>query len=309
VSIAESLTAALVGTAAGSERETADWRTYLRLDAHQHFWKFDPQQYAWITEQMTVLRRDFLPSDLDPLLHAAGLDGSVAVQARQSLEETRWLLELSDQFYVIKAVVGWVDLRSQALMDELDLFSRHSKFRGVRHVLQDEQDDEFMLRPEFLRGIEALQRYRLTYDLLLFPRHLPIAASLVRRFPQQPFVLDHLGKPAIRSATISPWAQQLRELARSGNVWCKLSGMVTEAVWRQWRPSDFTPYLDVALDAFGPGRVMIGSDWPVCLLSGEYCQVIEAVAKYAEQFSIEERQALLGENCASFYGIGEARSL
>jgi L-fuconolactonase len=277
----------------------------LRLDAHQHFWKFDPLQFKWITDDMAALRRDFFPADLRPLLRSAGFDGSIAVQARQSLEETDWLLELSDEFDFIKAVVGWVDLQSPRLMDQLEQFSRHRKFRGVRHVLQDEADDEFMLRADFLRGIEALAQFELTYDLLLFPRHVPIAAGFVRRFPQQRFVLDHLGKPAIRFGTISPWADHLRDLAKSENVWCKLSGMVTEAAWKRWQPSDFTPYLDVVLDAFGPDRVMVGSDWPVCNVSGEYEQTNEIVVRYVEQFSMHEREAILGANCARFYGASE----
>jgi len=280
----------------------------LHLDAHQHFWRFDPNQFGWITDEMAALQRDFLPGDLHPLLGTAGFDGSIAVQARQSLDETRWLLDLSDEFDFIKAVVGWVDLQSPALIDQLELFSRHSKFRGVRHVVQDEIDDNFMLRPDFLRGIGALQRFRLTYDLLLFPRHLATATNLVRRFPQQPFVLDHLGKPEIRSKAISTWAGKLRDLAKSGNVWCKLSGMVTEASWGQWRASDFTPYLDVVLDAFGSNRVMVGSDWPVCTLSGGYMQVMEIVVRYVEQLSEAERQAILGENCACFYQLGSSQN-
>lgn len=275
----------------------------MRLDAHQHFWKFDPNQFGWITDEMAALQRDFLPADLHPFLRAAGFDGSIAVQARQSLEETRWLLDLSDEFGFIKGVVGWVDLQSPAVIDQLELFSHHSKFRGVRHVVQDEIDDDFMLRPDFLRGIGALQRFQLTYNLLLFPRHLATATSLVHRFPEQPFVLDHLGKPEIRSKAISTWAGTVRDLARSGNVWCKLSGMVTEASWGQWRASDFTPYLDVVLDAFGSNRVMVGSDWPVCTLSGGYVQVMEIVARYIEQLSDAQRQAILGGNCACFYQI------
>jgi len=256
-----------------------------------------------MTEQMGALKHDYQPRDLKPLLESIGFDGCIAVQARQNLEETRWLLELTEEHTFIKGVVGWVDLCSEDVRDQLHTFTRHSKLVGVRHVLQDEPDDHFMLRPEFRRGLAQLRRFHLTYDLLLYPRHLKAATQLVKEFPEQPFVLDHIAKPAIAEGLLSPWKSDLLELAKLPNVSCKLSGMVTEAKWKQWRPQDFTLYLDIVLGAFGWGRVMIGSDWPVCLLSGEYEPVMQVVIDYVRKFSMEAQAAILGENCASFYKI------
>ena len=275
----------------------------MRLDAHQHFWHYDPAGYAWIANNMGVLKRDFLPGDLEPLLAGIKFDGSIVVQARQNLEETRWLLALAEQHAFIKGVVGWVDLRSDRLPAQLERFACHPKLVGVRHVVHDEADDNFMLRAEFRHGIAQLSDFNLTYDLLLFPKHLPIAVQLVREFPKQPFVLDHIAKPHIAEGPISPWHEDLRALADFPNVFCKLSGMVTEAKWNDWRPGDFHRYLDVVLDAFGPGRVMIGSDWPVCTLSGDYGAVMKLVIEYLQTLSITDQAAILGDNCARFYQI------
>jgi L-fuconolactonase len=252
---------------------------------------------------MGVLKRDFLPGDLEPLLAGIKFDGSIVVQARQNLEETRWLLALAEQHAFIKGVVGWVDLRSDRLPAQLERFACHPKLVGVRHVVHDEADDNFMLRAEFRHGIAQLSDFNLTYDLLLFPKHLPIAVQLVREFPKQPFVLDHIAKPHIAEGRISPWHEDLRALADFPNVFCKLSGMVTEAKWNDWRPGDFHRYLDVVLDAFGPGRVMIGSDWPVCTLSGDYGAVMKLVIEYLQTLSITDQAAILGDNCARFYQI------
>jgi L-fuconolactonase len=275
----------------------------MRLDSHQHFWKYSPVDYSWISDRHAVLKRDFLPSDLQPLLGALGFDGSVTVQARQSLEETRWLLELAEQHAFIKGVVGWVDLRSEQLREQLETFAPHPKLVGVRHVVHDEPDDQFMLLPEFRRGIAQLQEYGLTYDLLLFPRHLPVAVELVREFPAQPFVLDHIAKPGIAGGLVSPWREDLQELAQFPNVFCKLSGMVTEAKWNGWRPEDFYPYLDVVFEAFGPKRLMIGSDWPVCTVAGEYQRVMHIVIDHLKKFPEQVQAEVLGENCALFYRI------
>jgi L-fuconolactonase len=276
-----------------------------RLDAHQHFWKYSPVDYGWINDEMAALKRDFLPCDLGPLLAASGFDGCVAVQARQSLEETRWLLELAEQNDFIKGVVGWVDLCSVELPEQFERFARHPKLVGVRHVVQDEPDDEFILRTEFRRGIARLAEFGLAYDLLIHPRHLPIAAKLVREFPKQRFVLDHIAKPAIANGLMQPWKRGLRELAKFENVHCKLSGMVTEARWRQWSAKDFKPYLDVVFEAFGAERLMMGSDWPVCTLSGDYADVMAIVLKWMETIPTAARDGVLGLNCARFYGIGE----
>ena len=257
-----------------------------------------------MTDKMAILKRAFLPHDLQPLLAGIHFDGCVAVQARQNLEETRWLLELSDQYDFIKGVVGWVDLRSEDLGHQLQRFAAHPKLVGVRHIVHDEPDDNFMLRPDFRRGIARLKEFDLTYDLLLFPQHLKVAVKLVEEFPEQPFVLDHLAKPKIAEQLFSPWQEDLHQLAKLPNVTCKLSAMVTEAKWNQWRPSDFHRYLDITYAAFGWSRLMIGSDWPVCTLAGEYEPVMKIVIDYVQQFPAETQAAILGDNCARFYRIG-----
>jgi len=258
-----------------------------------------------MTSDMEVLRRDYLPDELEPLLKAIGFDGTIAVQARQMLEETEWLLKLADERDFIKGVVGWVDLRSPELHGQLERYAKHPKLAGVRHVLHDEPDDRFMLLPEFRRGIAQLREFGLTYDLLLFPKHLPIAVELVAEFPSQPFVLDHIAKPVIREGQLSPWREDLMRLAQFPNVLCKLSGMVTEAKWKQWRPEDFHRYLDIVVEAFGADRVMTGSDWPVCTLSGDYVSTMNLVIDYVRQFPAEVREGILGGNCARFYGINQ----
>jgi len=248
-------------------------------------------------DRMTVLKRDYLPAELQPLLAVVQFDGTIAVQARQNLEETRWLLELADQHEFIKGVVGWVDLRAPELRQQLAAFP---KLVGVRHLVHDEPDDEFMLRPDFRRGIALLREFGLRYDLLLFPRHLPVAVKLVAEFPEQLFVLDHIAKPRIADGLYSPWQEDLRRLAEFPNVFCKLSGLVTEAKWKQWRPGDFHRYLDIVFEAFGPDRLMIGSDWPVCTLSGDYVATMNVVINYLPAAA---RAGILGGNCARFYKL------
>lgn len=275
----------------------------MRLDAHQHFWKYNPAEYDWINGEMAVLRRNFLPQDLAPLLASEGFDGSVAVQARQSLEETRWLLELAAHNQIIKGVVGWLDLRSPELPAQLHQFAQNPKLVGVRHIVQGEPDDEFMLRPEFRRGIASLRDFNLTYDILIYPRQLPAAIKLVREFPDQRFVLDHIAKPPIAEGRVTPWDRGIQELAQSTNVWCKLSGMVTEARWEAWKPVDFRPYLDVVLNTFGPARLMIGSDWPVCTVSATYHRTMELVSSFICTLTSNEQESILGGNCANFYGL------
>ncbi|HEX3134461.1 MAG TPA: amidohydrolase family protein [Planctomycetota bacterium] len=277
----------------------------MRLDSHQHFWRYSAKQYPWMKPEWPI-RRDFLPPDLAPLLKKAGLDGSIAVHARQSLPENDFLLRLADIHpQVVRGVVGWVDLRSEQVDEQLRAFAAHSRAVGVRHVVQDEPDDDFMLRPEFVRGIGRLKQFDLTYDLLIFPKQLPAAIRLVEKFPDQPFVLDHLAKPAIRDGALSPWREQLRELARFPNVSCKVSGMVTEAKWVGWRMDDFRPYLDVAVEAFGIDRLMYGSDWPVALLAGTYAQVHGLVQAYIPP---QHHAAFFGETAAKFYGISAEQS-
>ena len=274
----------------------------MRLDAHQHFWIYSPADYPWIQADWP-LRRDFLPVDLAPLLQASGLDGSVAVQARQSLEESRWLLELADASPFIKGVVGWVDLRAPAVEEQLGRLAAHPKFVGVRHVVQDEPDDRFMLGADFLRGIGKLKEFGLTYDLLVYPRQLPAAIELARAFPEQAFVLDHLAKPLIREGRLSPWREQIRELAALPNVMCKVSGLVTEARWKAWDAGDFLPFLDVAFQAFGPDRLMYGSDWPVALLSANYHQVLTLVREHVALHDKNLETKMFGLNAARFYRL------
>jgi L-fuconolactonase len=275
----------------------------MRLDAHQHFWRYNQREYPWIGCGMESLRRDFLPDDLLPLLQSIGLDGSIAVQARQSVEETAWLLELADQNAFIRGIVGWVNLSGPKLGQQLQRFAVHKKFCGVRHVIHDEPDDLFMLREDFRRGIGLLAELDLAYDLLLFPGHLRTAADLVARFPRQRFVLDHIAKPHIKYGVMEPWVEGIRRLAGYPNVACKISGMVTEADWSGWKPVDFTPYLDVVFEAFGVDRVMIGSDWPVCTVSAPYHRVMSIAMDYIRQLSDHEQKMVLEQNAPAFYRI------
>jgi L-fuconolactonase len=274
----------------------------MRIDAHQHFWTYDREDYEWIPAGSPLVH-DFLPEDLERELDACGLDGCVAVQARQSLEESRWLLKLAEQAPRIRGVVGWVDLRSPQVEQQLEELAPHPRFVGVRHVVQDEPDDNFMLGAEFQRGIGLLQQYDLTYDILIYPKQLPAALRLAGNFPEQPFVLDHLAKPLIKDAVIEPWASMMRDLAKHPNVYCKVSGMVTEARLHGWEPKDFVPYLDVVLQAFGPERLMYGSDWPVALLAGSYQQVYRLAAEYFEPLGPATLAAVFGDNAARFYGL------
>ncbi len=272
----------------------------MKLDSHQHFWRYDEAQYPWIPKG-SPLQRDWMPGDLLPLLAHSGLEGSIAVQARQTVEESRWLLELADRHPLIQGVVGWVDLRSERVAEPLADLAQHPKFVGVRHIVQDEPDNDFMLRPDFLRGISRLKQFGLTYDILIFPRQLPAAIELVKRFTEQPFVLDHIAKPFIRDGSLSPWREQIRELAQAPNLLCKVSGMVTEANWQGWKAEDFKPYLDVVFETFTVERLMYGSDWPVCLLAGSYAQVFGLVDDYARQLPAAAREGFFGGNAQRFY--------
>ena len=275
----------------------------MRIDAHQHFWQYNSEEYSWIDDAMSILRRDFLPPDLKPELDAAGFDACIAVQARQTLAETRWLLALADKNPFIAGVVGWVDLRVENVREQLANFARNPKLVGVRHVVQGEPDDRFLLRPDFLRGIAALEEFHLAYDILIYPRHLPVAIEFVQRFPRQRFVLDHLAKPFIKAQTTEPWAKHIRELAKFPNVFCKISGMVTEADWKSWRPRDFSPYLETVLESFAPDRVMIGSDWPVCKVAGTYRHVMSLVIDFLADYPEDERNKILGGTAQQFWRL------
>ena len=275
----------------------------MRIDAHQHFWRYDQREYGWIDDSMAALRRDFLPADLKPELERNGFQGCVAVQVRQSLEETRWLLELAERNPFIPGVVGWVDLRSPQLRLQLASFAKNSKLVGVRHIVQSEPDERFLLQPDFLRGIAMLEEFGLAYDILIYTKHLQVAAEFVARFPRQRFVLDHLAKPPIKSGAVDTWARGIRELASHPSVCAKVSGLVTEADWQAWKPEDMRPYLDVAFECFGPRRLMIGSDWPVCTVAGSYSRVMDVVKDYIGKYAEEDREAVLGGNAATFWRL------
>jgi L-fuconolactonase len=273
-----------------------------RIDAHQHFWHFEPERDGWITDEMALLRRDYLPEDLAPLLAEQSIDGTVAVQADQSEQETELLLGLAERQPFIKGVVGWVDLRAADLGARLEHFCTFPLFRGVRHIAQAEADD-FLAREDVVRGISRLGELGLTYDILVYAHQLPAALTLVERLPDQPFAVDHCAKPRIRDRALEPWAMHMRKLARHSNAYCKVSGLITEASWERWRPEDIRPYLDVVFEAFGANRLMFGSDWPVCLLAGSYGRVTELIDRYNEQLSAHERTEVFGGTAVRFYGL------
>lgn len=275
----------------------------MKIDSHQHFWHFIEKDFGWMNDHMQAIKKDQLPEDFASELHAVGFDGSVAVQARQSLEETNWLLKLAGSIDFIKGVIGWVDLQGAGIEKQLEYYSKFSKLVGIRHVVHDEPKNDFILQSDFLRGIKLLQKYSLAYDLLVFPKHLPNVIKVVEQFPEQIFILDHLAKPMIKNSVISPWKEDIQCLAKYPNVFCKVSGMVTEADWNQWKPDDFTPYIDVVFNAFGCNRIMIGSDWPVCKLTGSYHQVLNIVLSYIENFTEKDKGMVLGGTACKAYKI------
>lgn len=259
------------------------------LDAHHHLWRYDPREYAWIGDGMDVLKRDFLVEHLRPLMADNGIEGLVTVQATQTVRETEWLLDLAGRHDEIRGVVGWVPLVEPGVAATIERLAANPRLRGVRHVLQDEPDDGFALREDFNRGLAQLRPLHLTYDILIYERHLPQAIALVDRHPNQVFVLDHVAKPRIRDRALSPWRERIRDLARREHVYCKISGMATEADWTTWTDADLAPYLDVVLEAFGPRRLMFGSDWPVLLLAAEYGQWAGSVRRAIAPLSADER--------------------
>ncbi len=275
----------------------------MTIDSHQHFWTFDPIRDSWITDDMSVIQRNFYPDDLKPILIQNGIDGCVAVQADQSLVETAFLLDLAAKNDFVKAVVGWIDLQADDIEEQLSELNSVKKLAGFRHVLQAEPDVEYMLRPNFLRGIAKLQKYGFTYDILIFPKHLTTAQKLVAQFPDQPFVLDHIAKPYIKAGLIDEWKRDIQSLAKFENLQCKVSGIITEADWKNWTYKLIKPYLDVVFEAFGIDRIMFGSDWPVCLVAGDYAQVKGIVETYTEDFSDSEKNKVFGENATKFYSM------
>jgi len=275
----------------------------MKIDSHQHFWRYDAVRDAWITDSMAVLKRDFLPEQLAPELSANGMDASIAVQADQSENETTFLLGLAEENPRIAGVVGWVDLRSTDVGQRLEHFSHFPKLRGFRHIAQSEPDDRFLVQEQFVAGVAQLRTFGFTYDILIYPKQLPAAIELAARLPEQRFVVDHLAKPEIKGTKTAPWAAQIKNIAQNKNVFCKLSGLVTEADWKRWKADDFKPYLDVIFEAFSPERLMFGSDWPVCLLAATYRQVKQLIADYVEGFSRSDQQNIFGGNAIRFYGI------
>lgn len=275
----------------------------MKIDSHQHFWNYHPIKDAWISDAMKVIQQDFMPADLLPLLQKNDIDGCIAVQADQSETETRFLLQLAQDNDFIMGVVGWVDFRSNDIEERLQYFSQFEKLKGFRHIVQGESEDDFLLRADFCNGLAQLEKYNFTYDLLILPKHLSVATEFVKRFPKQNFVIDHLAKPNFKEANFTNWENGIRELATYKNVFCKLSGMVTEADWENWKAEDFNYCLDVLVGNFGIERLMFGSDWPVSLLAASYEQSSAIVKNYFSKFSEEEQHKIWGGNAIKFYNL------
>jgi L-fuconolactonase len=275
----------------------------MKIDSHQHFWIYNPIRDSWIDESMKVLRRNFFPEDLYPIIKEQNIDGTIAVQADQSEDETNFLLKLAEENDWIVGVVGWIDLMGNDIEQRLEHFSSLKKLKGFRHIVQAEPDNNFMLNEKFQNGISRLKHFNFTYDILVFPHQLPAAIKLSEKHPEQKFILDHIAKPFIKKNEIEPWASEIRELARNKNVFCKISGIVTEADHKNWKPEDIYPYLDVVFESFGYDRLLFGSDWPVCLLAGTYKQVINLIEEYTRNISPEEKEKIFGMNARLFYNI------
>ena len=274
----------------------------MRVDAHQHFWRYSEEEFGWIDDAMASIRRDFLPADLLPLLEDAGVDATVAVQACQSLEETNWLLALAAEHGWIAGVVGWVPLVDSRVEATLETLAANKKLKGVRHVLQAEAD-EYMEREDFNAGINLLRRFELTYDVLVVERQLPAAIKFMDRHPDQLFVLDHVAKPRIAAHELEPWRSQIQELARRPHVMCKLSGMVTEADFTSWTPDDLRPYFETVLNAFGPQRLLFGSDWPVCTVAASYSRWVNVMREFIAELNSADQEQIFGGNAANVYQI------
>lgn len=277
--------------------------SHLSLDSHQHFWQFDPVRDSWITYEMAIIQRDFLPGHLQPVLLQNGIDGCVTVQSGQSEAENAFLLTQAEKHDFIKGVVGWVDLRAENVEDRLAYYRQFEKMKGFRHVLQGEPDRALMLKPEFKRGIGALHEFNFTYDILIFPDQLSYTREFVAAFPDQSFVIDHLAKPYIKDKKIDVWKNEIKAVAEHENVYCKISGMVTEADWKNWKKEDFAPYLDAIVEAFGPARIMYGSDWPVCLVAAAYEEMMRIVKDYFSSFNQAEKDLFFGGNATRFYKL------
>lgn len=274
-----------------------------KIDAHQHFWKFDPVRDSWITDDMPAIQKDFMPQDILPLLQEHGFTGTIVVQSDQSEEENVFQLKNAADHDFIKGVVGWVDLQAENVEDRLAHYAQFSKMKGFRHVLQGETDRALMLKPSFKKGISLLSKYNFTYDILIFPDQLEYAAELVKEFPDQMFVIDHIAKPGIKNKKIAGWKEDIQNIAEAENVYCKISGMVTEADLENWKKEDIKPYIDIVAEAFGTNRIMYGSDWPVCLLAASYDSVLDIVKEYFASFSKNEQDNFFGKNAFTFYNL------
>lgn len=275
----------------------------LKIDSHNHFWKYNPVRDSWITAEMSVIQRDFLPDDFWPVLQQNNFDGSVVVQSDQSEEENSFQLKNADENSFIKGIVGWVDLQHEDVESKLERYRSFKKMKGFRHVLQGEADRALMLKPAFKRGIGLLSKYGFTYDILIFPDQLKYTTELVREFPDQKFVIDHIAKPAIKKGEIKEWKKDIEAVAQYENVYCKISGMVTEADWKKWKYADIKPCIDTVVEYFGTKRIMYGSDWPVCLVSSGYDEMLGIVKKYFSSFSINEQKLFFGGNAMKFYNL------
>ncbi len=274
----------------------------MKIDAHQHFWQYNPQRDAWITGDMRVLKRNFLPENLQPILQEHHIDGCIAVQADTSETETKFLLDLAEENPFIKGVVGWLDLCDTNIEERLLHFSKFEKLKGLRHIVQAEPK-EFMLREDFKNGISALERYNLTYDILIFPHQIEEAIALVKTFPKQKFILDHCAKPYIKDGKINHWKADIKTLSKFKNVACKVSGLTTEAHWNIWGILEIIPYLEVVFESFGTKRILFGSDWPVSLLAGNYTKTIAVVEDYINTFSKTEQKQIMGLNARHWYQL------
>lgn len=274
----------------------------MTIDSHQHFWVYEPIRDAWITPEMGVIQRDFLPADLEPVLKANGVDGCVSVQADQSDAETEFLIHLASANEMIKGVVGWVDFRAEDLYHKLEVYSQFELLKGFRHVAQVEPEG-FLLQQDFVNGVGQLAPFDFSYDVLIYPHQLKEAFAFARQLPQVRFVLDHLAKPLIKKGEINPWKEDIKTLAELSNMSCKVSGMVTEANWRGWKKEDFYPYLDVVFEAFGTKRLLFGSDWPVCLVAAEYGEMKDILTDYISSFSSIEKADIMGNNAVRFYNL------
>ena len=274
----------------------------MTIDAHQHFWRYDPARDTWITDAMSHLKRDFLPEELEHERVTNGIDSTIVVQVDQSEDETLFLMDLAERYESIAGVVGWVDFCSPKIEERLRFFSQYKKLCGFRHIAQAEPD-QFLVGHDFTHGISLLREYGFAYDILIYPKQLPAAIELAARFPEQRFVVDHLAKPLIRDGSRDPWASYMRILSQNASVFCKVSGQVTEADWLHWKPEDIDPYLDVVFEAFGPERLMFGSDWPVCLLAASYRQVKQLIETYVEAHAAQHKENIFGGNAIRFYGL------